>query len=135
MAVLGEHLQVQHEFVDELLTQTSSMEEFQMWKDKMEREETCSYVKHRGAKSVKEGKRMYYVCHRSGHYHSKATELSRIYNRLTNKIGFVCPARMTVTQKVSGVSVDWHKNHYGHELGIYQTEECAESTFSSKAYS
>ena len=82
----------------------------------MERDQTCCYVRNTSVKSVKAGQRLYFVCHRSGHYNSRATQLSRIYNRLTNKIGFVCPARMTITQTVSGVTVDWHKNHYGHGL-------------------
>ena len=77
-------------------------------------------MKARAAKTVKEGLRINYLCHRSGHDRSKDNEdKERIRREQSVKIGARCPSSIISTQRPNGaVDVVFNKVHAGHTLGM-----------------
>ncbi|XP_060855498.1 uncharacterized protein LOC132933200 [Metopolophium dirhodum] len=113
-ALLRKHVEEYHKIV---LTKEhiyfKTLNDFKEWKQKVEKENVCSYITKSTA-SIKNGKRTYYNCHRSGYFSSKSRGIKRIKSQGSNKIGSTCTSSMVVTEDANGINVDYSSTHFGH---------------------
>ncbi|CAI6377580.1 unnamed protein product [Macrosiphum euphorbiae] len=113
-ALLRKHVEEYHKIV---LTKEhiyfKTLNDFKEWKQKVEKENVCSYVTKSTA-NIKNAKRTYYHCHRSGYFSSKSRGIKRIKSQGSNKIGSTCTSSMVVTEDANGINVDYSSTHFGH---------------------
>lgn len=118
--LLHNHIIIIHEI--ELLVEEhtfDSEEEFKNWKNVIESETVSRYVQDTGAKQTGNTFTRYYNCHRSFEQRCAGQNVRASKGLLTNKTGFVCPARMDViTTENSFISVSFCKTHVGHGMDI-----------------
>lgn len=92
----------------------NSMTEFTEWKEKMERETSSHFVKHRGAEKNKDGSITFNLyCHRSGFYIPRGKQERSLKTKGSNKIDSHCPSVMKVTEGTN-VTVQFIGTHIGH---------------------
>ncbi|XP_034236338.1 uncharacterized protein LOC117642361 [Thrips palmi] len=94
-----------------------NMDDFYAWKEETERKTHSLFVKHEGTKSVEDGDRTYYYCHRSGHSR-KMQDPDRIRWKGSPKTSHYCPARLTATESNGKVSVIYKEKHVGHDFNL-----------------
>uniref|UniRef100_A0A6P7FSL1 Uncharacterized protein LOC114332217 n=1 Tax=Diabrotica virgifera virgifera TaxID=50390 RepID=A0A6P7FSL1_DIAVI len=76
------------------------------------------YVQDSSEKTLKDGKRIYYMCHRS--YAPKLVDKSKRNSKKpgTNKINSACPSTLTITKREMGVFATFYPKHLGHACEI-----------------
>ncbi|KAF6199669.1 hypothetical protein GE061_005967 [Apolygus lucorum] len=96
-----------------------SVQQFELWKDQMEKESRSHFVKPLSARVRKDGsQRILYSCSRNGYSTSLCT-VRRPKRNGTSKIQGYCPAALVVIVSTAGsVSVDYRDTHVGHALDL-----------------
>ncbi|XP_065219618.1 uncharacterized protein LOC135845080 [Planococcus citri] len=113
------HLVSKHELEikQECLT-FNSLNEFQAWKLKEEKQSISRFVKLTRHGNLRNGAIVaYYYCHRSFHFVKKA-KTAKKKHRGSNKTGFACPARMKVIGTNEQVTVNYCSSHVGHTCEV-----------------
>lgn len=74
------------------------------------------------------------MCHRSGFHQSKSTGNRYEKGQGSKKLNSSCPAEMIVSSSSTGVKVQYHKSHYGHDAGYghFSISENERKEFASK---
>jgi len=114
---INDHLESHHEII--LAKENYSFiseEEFQQWKELIEKESHCEFVKHSGSKKRGSKTVTYYYCHRSGTFESRSKSKKRnLKVQGTNKINGYCPAVIRLfKENGSGLKVEFTNTHVGH---------------------
>lgn len=94
-------------------------QQFEAWKDQVERETVSKYVKGSFYKS--NGKSThYYRCHRDGFYKHAGRNIRRLKQSGSNKIDGVCPAKMQASFVTENgeVQVEYIETHVGHSMDL-----------------
>ncbi|PSN36147.1 hypothetical protein C0J52_13262 [Blattella germanica] len=87
--------------------------QFLQWKMEEEENTISSFVKYSAPKQLKEGKKSFYVCHRSGLFKSKSSGTRVLKSQGSSKMNSTCPAYMTVTEMDDGmVHVLYYPTHH-----------------------
>ncbi|XP_035210340.1 uncharacterized protein LOC118184730 [Stegodyphus dumicola] len=114
------HLQMEHEIpMEKEEREFSTFEDFMLWKESFERETKSKFVKFTKEHDQLHVKYIYFGCHRSGHYISKAQGMRHLKIQGSNKINSYCPASIKVSQFNNGKCTAYiRKTHVGHKNDI-----------------
>ncbi|KAF6205843.1 hypothetical protein GE061_020017 [Apolygus lucorum] len=96
-----------------------SLQQFEHWKEQMEKESKAHFVKPHSATVRKDGsQRVLYFCSRNGYSTSNCT-VRRPRQNGKSKIQGYCPASLVVIVSSAGsISVDYLDTHVGHSLDL-----------------
>ncbi|XP_025017185.1 uncharacterized protein LOC107364685 [Tetranychus urticae] len=88
-----------------------AIEEFQTWKNQIEKETHSFYIK----RTMLKDKKIWFTCNRSGNFVSKATGKRHIKIQGSRKTGKNCPSSIFLSELNDGrLSVRFVKTHVGH---------------------
>ncbi|KAK9500393.1 hypothetical protein O3M35_001670 [Rhynocoris fuscipes] len=92
--------------------------EFELWKDNIEKETISKYVKKTRSYYLKDGtKRSLYSCHRSGNFKSRSLGKRKLKIIGSNKINDYCPAKIICLKRIDGnFDILYYSEHKGHEM-------------------
>lgn len=118
-AMYRKHLEIHHMISVEFEELSfESKQEFQEWKERVEKQTTSQFIKSRGEKKAKNVK-TYYSCNRSGIYVSKAKTQKALKKQGSRKINGRCPASINVTiDELDTHEVKYYKTHVGHDFEV-----------------
>ena len=88
--------------------------EFYIWKKSVEKEEGCTFIKSRGTKVIQLGKKLTFICSRSGHFNSKSNGVRHLKIQGSKKINSYCPAGIEFIFNGDLYNVKYIKTHVGH---------------------
>lgn len=124
-----DHYKLFHNYdISTINIQFDSFNEFLSWKQKIEKQSSSKYIRHRKKKYSDKWK-YFYRCHRDGFYRAKGNNLRKLKKIGSNKINAHCPAKIDVTiNETNGkISINYFQNHIGHSLETFRlSSNCKE---------
>ena len=115
------HLHVEHhEKIEIKETIFNNSEEFQKWKESIERETNSSFILRSAPATTLDNTTSYYYCNRTGIYKPEGKGKRQLKSQGSNKIGYQCSAYIRATQLMGRkeVSVRYCLDHYNHDLQL-----------------
>ena len=111
---LIKHLKDEHDIVVKTEELTfPDMESFLSWKSKIQVDSKSDFKRKTDTKN----KQVSYICTRSGYYIPHGSNIRKLKEQGTRKIGGVCPARILVIEKKdSSLEVKYTRTHAGHKI-------------------
>ena len=120
------HLHVEHhEKIEIKKTIFNNSEEFQKWKESIEREKNSSSILRSAPATTQDNTTSYYYCNRTGIYKPEGKGKRQLKSQGSNKIGYQCSAYIRATQIMGRkeVSVRYCLDHYNLQLAFLRIPE------------
>ncbi|CAB0008236.1 unnamed protein product [Nesidiocoris tenuis] len=116
-----EHYTSCHEYkVNRVCYDFQTVDEFNSWKERVEREEMSRYIVLKGTAKLKTVNVTYFRCYRDGLFHSRGTGKRLLKVKGTNKMNGCCPSEIKLVEDRESGHVKMHliKDHFGHSIEL-----------------
>lgn len=111
---IEKHLQQIHDVIIQSQELTfPSLQDFYLWKTKMEIESNSKFVKYKYDAILKIIN--IYTCHRSGNYVTRGKGVRHLKTQGSNKIGAFCPASIKVKIETGSCKIQFTSTHVAHQ--------------------
>ncbi|GFY65921.1 zinc finger protein 432-like isoform X1 [Trichonephila inaurata madagascariensis] len=118
---LKDPIDLKHNIAIEKETRTfDTFEDFELWKESVEKQTSSLYVKNTGSKSeTMGGKIIHFYSHRNGYYNVRGDKKRNMKVAGSNNMNGNCPSKMKVYEDIeSKMSVEFTKIHVGHGIDL-----------------